>query len=260
MTAFERLRDRMKSLNERLEGTVGLDREGRGDCIDDYRSRVADCTFERALHFGAGRDNYRLEERASADGSGHVVAVDLDRATLAEHGARDRVLGCGQRLPFADDSFDLVFSEYVFEHLEDPAAALDEIGRVLRPGGEVVLLVPNPAHYYAKIAALTPFWFHVFYLTLQGIADVERDHYPTYYRWGRYEDLRNVDRNWTIESIDSYTGPTAYTRWLPIHVGFIGVEYLLSRKKKHHLLYLAHYSLDSCRTDGETEPVETVDR
>lgn len=248
------LRDRMRSLNERLENAVGMDRGGRGECISEYRSRVAECSFERALHLGAGRDNYRINEHVSADGSGQVVALDRDRVTLAEHGAHHRVLGCGQRLPFADESFDLVFSEYVFEHLADPASALAEIDRVLQPGGEVIILVPNPAHYYAKVADLTPFWFHVFYLMLQGESEVRRDHYPTYHRWGRYEDLWTVD--WTIESIDSYTGPTAYTRWLPVHIAFIALEYALSKRREYHLLYLVHYSVD-CRVD-EVESVETL--
>jgi SAM-dependent methyltransferase len=239
----------MNALNERLESAVGVDHMGRSECLREYRLRVAQSSFERALHFGAGRNNYRIGEHALTEGSGEIVALDTDRVTLAEHGARGRVLGCGQRLPFVEDSFDLVFSEYVFEHLDDPDAALTEIERVLRPGGEVIILVPNPAHYYALVANATPFWFHVFYLTLQGELDVRRDHSPTHYRWGRYEDLHAV--NWQVESIDSYTGPTAYTRWLPIHVLFIVLEYVLSKNRDYHLLYLVHYSVGSCRVVGE---------
>ncbi|MDL5363433.1 class I SAM-dependent methyltransferase [Halalkalicoccus sp. NIPERK01] len=257
MEALGGLRERMKTLNERLESAVGMDGGGRGDCLREYRARVAARSFERALHLGAGRDTYRVGERASATG-GRVVALDTNRSTLAEHGVRDRVVGCGGRLPFADDSFDLVFSEYVFEHLEDPARALAEIDRVLRPGGEVVLLVPNPAHYYATVAALTPFWFHVFYLTLQGESEVRRDHYPTYYRWGRYEDLWDVE-GWTVESIDTYTGPTAYTRWLPVHVLFVALEYVLSKDVRNHLLYLAHYSVDGSQVE-EDESKELADQ
>jgi hypothetical protein len=108
---------------------------GRSDCIGEHQSRIADCTFERALHLGAGRDNYRINEYAS----GQVVALNTDRTTLAEHGARERVLGCGQRLPFADDSFDLVFSEYVFAddlytgEEAEPAYAHGWEGRLIKP-------------------------------------------------------------------------------------------------------------------------------
>jgi ubiquinone/menaquinone biosynthesis C-methylase UbiE len=38
-------------------------------------------------------------------------------------------------MPFDDSSVDLVWREHVLQHLTDTQAAIDEIGRVLRPGG-----------------------------------------------------------------------------------------------------------------------------
>ena len=51
-------------------------------------------------------------------------------------------------LPFGDGSFDLVVCKDVFEHLHNPTFALSEIKRVLRPGGLLLLHVPNhfPLH------------------------------------------------------------------------------------------------------------------
>lgn len=45
-------------------------------------------------------------------------------------------------LPFPDESFDVVLCTQAFYYLEDPPGALDEIRRVLRPGGTVVITVP----------------------------------------------------------------------------------------------------------------------
>ena len=53
------------------------------------------------------------------------------------------VVDANQPLPFADASFDLVWSSEVIEHLADPAASLAELWRVTRPGGELVLTTPN---------------------------------------------------------------------------------------------------------------------
>jgi SAM-dependent methyltransferase len=47
-----------------------------------------------------------------------------------------------QRLPFPDRSFDRVLCVHVLEHVDDDAAALRELSRVLRPGGEAVVMVP----------------------------------------------------------------------------------------------------------------------
>jgi ubiquinone/menaquinone biosynthesis C-methylase UbiE len=44
-----------------------------------------------------------------------------------------------RRLPFADNSFDVVMSAHLLEHLHDPKAALTEMARVTRPGGVIIL-------------------------------------------------------------------------------------------------------------------------
>ncbi len=48
-----------------------------------------------------------------------------------------------QDLPFKDDSFNLIIIKHIVEHLPDPARAIREIGRVLAPGGILILATPN---------------------------------------------------------------------------------------------------------------------
>jgi phosphatidylethanolamine/phosphatidyl-N-methylethanolamine N-methyltransferase len=78
-----------------------------------------------------------------------VVGVDLSEAMLAR--ARERVgrgveatvdlrLADGERLGFADGAFDLVVLPFVVSVTPDPQALLDEVARVLRPGGTVLVL------------------------------------------------------------------------------------------------------------------------
>jgi len=52
------------------------------------------------------------------------------------------VQGDGTRLPFTDGSFDRVIASEVMEHVPDDLAALDELTRVLRPGGTIAVTVP----------------------------------------------------------------------------------------------------------------------
>jgi SAM-dependent methyltransferase len=83
-----------------------------------------------------------------ADEAGFVVGIDLVNrfgaagVTLSqERGIRnlDFVQADGQRLPFADASFDWVFSHAVIEHVADAQRYLHECARVLKPGGSMYL-------------------------------------------------------------------------------------------------------------------------
>ncbi|MGH3080771.1 MAG: class I SAM-dependent methyltransferase [Gaiellaceae bacterium] len=65
------------------------------------------------------------------------------------------------RLPFDDDSFDTVLSCGVLEHVPDPDASLDEIHRVLRPGGTFfVTNLPNRFSYTERAARMLGRYYH----------------------------------------------------------------------------------------------------
>ena len=69
-----------------------------------------------------------------------VAAIDiLGAPALAGRFAR----ASAERLPFAGDSFDLVIAHWLFEHVDDLEATLDEVTRVLCPGGLLAVAVPN---------------------------------------------------------------------------------------------------------------------
>ncbi len=53
------------------------------------------------------------------------------------------ISAAGERLPFPDDSFDAILSHEVLEHVQDDRMAAEEMVRTLRPGGCILLFVPN---------------------------------------------------------------------------------------------------------------------
>lgn len=55
-----------------------------------------------------------------------------------------------QRLPFADDSFDLVVASHVLEHVHDDLLAIKEVSRVLQPGGVALIQVPVSQHPHTE--------------------------------------------------------------------------------------------------------------
>ncbi len=71
------------------------------------------------------------------------VEVDRERAVLAGRVVPAVVQGVGECLPFKAEVFDLALLHEVLEHVDDDRQVLAEAWRVLRPGGRLVIFVPN---------------------------------------------------------------------------------------------------------------------
>ncbi|MDF1562194.1 MAG: methyltransferase domain-containing protein [Deltaproteobacteria bacterium] len=97
-------------------------------------------TLGPVLDLGCGRGRVSAELRRRCRGP--VVALDLDAGMAREAGAPS-VVGRAEALPFTDGRFALVFAQLAFLWFEDLEAALDEVRRVLRPGGVLVALEPD---------------------------------------------------------------------------------------------------------------------
>jgi ubiquinone/menaquinone biosynthesis C-methylase UbiE len=134
----------------------------------------------RVLEAGCGRRT-RLARRREM--IGELVGIDVDENAGTENDALDRfvVTDLCAHLPFEDASFDLVYANFVVEHLTDPQAAFREWRRVLRPGGRTVLLTSNTANPFLRAAALLPQRLRV-RLKARGPGAVEDDVFPAVYR------------------------------------------------------------------------------
>lgn len=79
------------------------------------------------------------------DSHTHSLGITIAKDLLSNLGVKNTsVVSCtGEVLPFADGSFDLVFSSSVVEHIDDKEAALKEMMRVVKPGGSVIFIIPT---------------------------------------------------------------------------------------------------------------------
>jgi SAM-dependent methyltransferase len=96
---------------------------------------------KRVLDLGCGNGCYTAE---LARRGAHVCGVDIQMSHLkAFRQLIPRVQGVGENLPFASGAFDVVTMIEVLEHTECDRAVLEESCRILKPGGLLILFVPN---------------------------------------------------------------------------------------------------------------------
>jgi len=76
---------------------------------------------------------------------GKVIGLeyDFERAAEAHLNSPHIINAAGENLPLPDGTFDLILSHEVLEHVQDDRAAACEMIRALKPGGRIVLFVPN---------------------------------------------------------------------------------------------------------------------
>jgi SAM-dependent methyltransferase len=180
-----------------------------------------DVTNRFVLDFAGGRPGARVLDYGC--GAGRVVAegrargLDIVGADVFYGGsqARKEAVAAGllgtcvfemveERVPFPDAAFDLVVNNQVMEHVADLDGALREIGRVLRPGGELLSIFPSRdvfreghigipfSHWFAKGSKAR--FYYTWALRALGL--------------GTWKEQAPTARQWAIEKlrwIDAYT-------------------------------------------------------
>jgi SAM-dependent methyltransferase len=131
-----------------------------GSCARDLEAHALRLEGKRVLDVGCGPGHYLVE--LARHGAAAVVGADVDaarlafaRAELRRRGVGGVTLVCadGTRLPFASGSFDVVLCLLTLPYVEDDARAIQEIARLLKPGGILVLSGHDlgfPLGYLAK--------------------------------------------------------------------------------------------------------------
>ena len=119
-----------------------------------------------------------------------LVGVDLDPAALdirlkQNADLDEAIVGDLQTVELPANHFDVIYSSFVLEHVERAHLVLENFVRWLKPGGVVVVRVPDRNSFRGLLTRLSPHWFHVWYYRFilhnhnagrPGFAP-----YPTYY-------------------------------------------------------------------------------
>ncbi len=127
-----------------------------GDRVIRGIEKNTDIKGKRILEVGAGtgRDSYQLAERGA-----EVFVLDYAESALALYKMQNKdkkeitypICGDAFNLPIADNSVDIVFHQGLLEHFREPLGIIEENFRILKPGGIVVVDVPQRWHIYTVI-------------------------------------------------------------------------------------------------------------
>lgn len=94
----------------------------------------------------AGIESYGVEPDSEGFGDSFKISHEVLRANAIDTTVIQS--GVGESLPFPDNTFDVVYSTNVLEHVQSPKDFIWEAVRVCRPGGVVQIVVPNYGSFY----------------------------------------------------------------------------------------------------------------
>jgi ubiquinone/menaquinone biosynthesis C-methylase UbiE len=117
------------------------ERAGLAKQREDLLSQASGRVLELGAGTGLNLAHYPedIEELVLTEPAAPMVSKLERRAKRSGHDSRI-VVAPAEQLPFEDDSFDTVVSTLVLCTVDDPRQAIDEIARVLRPGGQLLFL------------------------------------------------------------------------------------------------------------------------
>ncbi len=117
-----------------------------------------------------------------------LTGVDLDPVALdarIEQGDLDEAIHGDLRTVELPANYDVIYSSYVLEHVPEADEVVDNFQTWLKPGGIMVIRIPDGGTVFGFITKMTPHWFHVFYrkriLGQPNAGKPGFEPYPTFY-------------------------------------------------------------------------------
>jgi SAM-dependent methyltransferase len=211
------------------------------EAVERYRYAVEPCIHavaqftrhsgKKLLEVGVGAGTDHLQwARAGADCYGVDLTdagIETTRARLANYGYSSNLRRTdAESLPFPDETFDLVYSWGVIHHAERPQAIVEEIRRVLRPGGTFIGMM------YARHSLVAArFWLRFAFLRgrpWRSVSDVIWEHMESVgtkaYTVAELRRMFGAFQRVAVDKVltphDTRHLPAALTPWLPNALGW----------------------------------------
>ena len=184
----------------------------------DFYSRINCLINEKStvLDFGAGRGiwledkcEFRKNTRLLKNKVKVIYACDVDEAVLSNKSVDKALILQDLKLNLPNNSFDLIFADYVLEHIDNPEAFKNEINRLLKPGGWFCARTPHKYNLVSIFASLIKSKYHKYFLKYIQPNRFELDIFPTAYKMNTRRKLNSIftgfiDKSFIHRSDPSY--------------------------------------------------------
>jgi len=137
---------------------------------------------------GVGKkDTYSLRKFVST-----VIGIDIDKGINKNTLVDEKVIGDTFLLPFKNSTFDLIYSDYVLEHVNRPQSFVVEVRRVLKSSGYFIVRTPNKYHYVPLIGRIIPKSHKSFMANFSRNLNSDADTFDTYYKMNTVCELNKI--------------------------------------------------------------------
>ena len=119
-----------------------------------------------------------------------LTGVDIDKDALQLRKMRyndlnEMIVGDLRFVDLEKSRYDVIYSSYVLEHIDGVECVLEKFSKWLKPGGLLILRIPDYNSVKGFVTRITPFWFHRFYarhiVRFPGAGEAGFGPYPTFH-------------------------------------------------------------------------------
>lgn len=157
------------------------------------------------LDIGANDGGFCPEVSWIAAHAQKLAGVDPDRAKLEKNPfVSERYYSTLEDAEIPPESFDVLYSIFVFEHVVDEDRFIAAASRILKPGGSMYFITPNGHHYFAFLAHFfdrLKMQRHVLGM-VRTKELIESYHYPAVYRLNKPKDIERIGRKHGFQSFE----------------------------------------------------------
>lgn len=176
----------------------------------DSDSLVVDLGAGRASWYEDDTNTTRKNIRHISPSISELIAIDVDEAVLDNKASTKNCVYDGEKLPFDDNSIDVLIADFVNEHVDTPIEFCGEIARVLKPGGYYCARTPHKFNYVTLFARLVKNTHHSKVVSLLQPGRKDIDVFPTKYKLNSESDVTDYFPGWLNSSFVFRSDPAYF--------------------------------------------------